>query len=150
MKKLQFALTALLFTILLSHFVFAQDQVIDTDDPVYCLNFGIKAESREIRKASFFTLAKEKKKEVIPVLIDCLFEEKDEELRLLIARVIYRFDEVEGLRVLENIAWNDNNLRVRYVCAALCQSFFEKHPDKYEFEAKELQKSLQLARNPKG
>ncbi|MBU1099337.1 MAG: HEAT repeat domain-containing protein [Bacteroidetes bacterium] len=147
MKKLQVVLAAVLVTLLLSTNNFAQNQEMKTDVAANSLNTGIKAESSEIRKEALFNLAKEENKETIPVFIDRLKTETDEELRLLIARILYNFNDLEAIEALEDMAWNDENLKLRIVCAGLCQDYASKNPNEFRFNAEALNKKLKYAKS---
>ena len=136
------ALLVLVTVLFLAQGFLAQDSEVNINDAKYCMEEGIYSPDKEVRKKSFYTLFKENKTDAMPVLIERLDKEDNDEVRMVIARVIYMFGQTEGIEALEQVAWEDDNLKIRHLCRSLCVDFANNNPDSYNLDLERLDRVL--------
>ena len=114
-RTLNFVLLLTIF--LLSSAAIAQKQSIgDVTTNEHALNnliTGIQSENDGLKRSSIYFAGKYRIAEVENILINQLQKEEDPSTRILIALVLYEMGSIEGLLVVQRLAQNDDNERVR-------------------------------------
>jgi len=114
-RTLNFVLLLSIF--LLSSAAIAQKQSIgDVTTNEHALNnliTGIQSENDGLKRSSIYFAGKYRIAEVENILINQLQKEEDPSTRILIALVLYEMGSIEGLLVVQRLAQNDDNERVR-------------------------------------
>jgi len=114
-RTLNFVLLLTIF--LLSSAAIAQKQSIgDVTTNEHALNnliTGIQSENDGLKRSSIYFAGKYRIAEVENILINQLQKEDDPSTRILIALVLYEMGSIEGLLVVQRLAQNDDNERVR-------------------------------------
>jgi HEAT repeat protein len=107
----------LLIVFLLSTAAIAQKQSIDNvttnEHAIKNLIAGIQSENNGVKRSSIYFAGKYRIAEVENVLIKQLKKEKDASTRILIALVLYEMGSTEGLLAVQQLAQNDDKVRVR-------------------------------------
>lgn len=124
-RTLNFVL--LLTILLLSSAAIAQKQSIgDVTANEHALNnliAGIQSENDGLKRSSVYFAGKYRIAEVENILINQLQKEEDPSTRILIALVLYEMGSIEGLLVVQRLAQNDDNERVRRMATHIYNEF---------------------------
>jgi len=114
-RTLNFVLLLTIF--LLSSAAIAQKQsigdVTTNEHALKNLITGIQSENDGLKRSSIYFAGKYRIAEVENILINQLQKEEDPSTRILIALVLYEMGSIEGLLVVQRLAQNDDNERVR-------------------------------------
>ncbi len=89
---------------------------------------GIQAENTGLKKSSIYFSGLYKVEESVDVLINQLDKEEDPAVRILIALALYKIGTEEGIAAIQNLAVNDDNLKVRRMSKAILDET-ELNPD---------------------
>lgn len=125
MKRLN--LSAVVLVLLLGATgLFAQsDSKLQNIKPVYIENLamGIMSENHGLSRSSIYLAGKYKITELVDVLIDRVSEEYDESMRLLIAVTLNEIGSPKGMAVVQKLAKEDSDLRVKKMCALIMNEY---------------------------
>ena len=114
-RTLNFVLLLTIF--LLSSAAIAQKQsigdVTTNEHALKNLIAGIQSENDGLKRSSIYFAGKYRIAEVENILINQLQKEEDPSTRILIALVLFEMGSIEGLLVVQRLAQNDDNERVR-------------------------------------
>ena len=147
MKKL-ITVSLIFFAVLLTiNISSAQPADNLTDDLNYCREKGVYSDNLQIRRESVYNIGMNNDLKSLPVLLERLKTEPDVQLRIFVARMIHRLDQVEGIKALEKTAWDDENYRIRWICRALCVDFAINNHHRYAFDLAALDKHLESTKH---
>jgi hypothetical protein len=114
-RTLNFVLLLTIF--LLSSAAIAQKQSISdltaNEHALKNLIAGIQSENDGLKRSSIYFAGKYRIAEVENILINQLRKEVNPSTRILISLVLYEMGSIEGLLVVQQLAQNDDNERVR-------------------------------------
>jgi HEAT repeat protein len=123
----QKTLSVVLLVLLLAGGVTAQpkslDQLADKKIAIKNLIEGIKSENYGLQRSCIYFAGKYNVEEVVPELIKQLRTASKPETRKLIAVVLFKIGNNEGLEAVKLYAMNDKDYKVRNFCAAITQAY---------------------------
>lgn len=87
------------------------------------LIIGIKSPNEGLKRSSIYYAGKYKVEESIPTLLEVLDKEENPNNRILIALVIYKIGNPEGLEAVKNLSEKDKDSQVRRMAAEIYNTF---------------------------
>lgn len=87
------------------------------------LTAGIKSEYSGIRKDCIYYAGKYQVSEVLFPLMEQLRNEREPEIRVLIALSLHKIGDARGLYLVKEFSTKDHNSRVRRMCAAIYNDY---------------------------
>ena len=97
-----------------------------TEQEIGNLLTGIKSENLGLRKSAIYLAGLYGVSETVPTLIDQLKKEKNAEVKVLTALVLFRLEDPKGIDAIENLYKNDENARVKRMSKAILNEFKNK------------------------
>ncbi|MBU0473569.1 MAG: hypothetical protein KKF62_05355 [Bacteroidetes bacterium] len=120
LKKYMIAIVTLM---LLANATFAQEksyqQLEQKDRIVKNLENGINSKNLGLKRSAIYLAGKYEVVEVVPELIKQFKENAESNIRYLIAIVLYKISDQNGLRFLNNIAKYENDPKVKNVISII-------------------------------
>jgi HEAT repeats len=118
-------LIALFTILLLTNVTLAQEKIYEKLEKkemvVNNLATAINSENKGLQRSAIYLSGKYEIKEVVPELIKQFKENEDYEVRYLVAIVLYKISDPEGLSLLQDCAKYETNSMVKDLCSAIME-----------------------------
>lgn len=95
------------------------------------LKSGITSENLGLRKNAIYFAGEYRVSEVLPELIAQLKKETDNKTKILLALVIYRIGDAEGISLVRNLAIKDSDPEVRRMCASIYTAYVNESAEEF-------------------
>lgn len=87
------------------------------------LEYGIKEGNTGLKKSAIYYVGLYKLSKAVDFLVDQLDEEKDPDIRMLIALSLYKVGDEKGFKAIKTMSEEDDNPSVRNYCKEICNEF---------------------------
>ena len=87
------------------------------------LENGIQSDNVGLKKSCIYYVGLYKLSKSVDFLVDQLDEEKDPDVRMLIALSLYKVGDEKGFKAIKTMAEKDENPSVRNLCKGICNEF---------------------------